>query len=118
MSKYKESNHITYKEAIEEIAKIILDLNRKEGLPSLESTKEWPDNWPESACKFGDLANEKIFRLQNICKEIVEIYAGREGYVCETPLEIYQERLINQMYSFAAKYYHLENPDTNVGEGK
>ena len=83
-------------------------MNNEEWLPTIESTEEWPNNWPRSACKFGDLANEKIFILQEICKEITEIYAGREGYVCETPLEIYQERLIKQMYGFAAKAYKLK----------
>lgn len=29
-------------------------------LPTLESTEEWPDNWPESAVEFAEEANEKI----------------------------------------------------------
>ena len=93
-------------DAIEDI-QALKNRSEEEKLLTLESTEEWPDNWPESACEFGDLANERIYKLTMICKEIREIYAGRDGYVCETPLSIYQEKLIKQMYDFAAKAYEV-----------
>ena len=37
------------------------------------------------------------------CKEIIEIYAGMEGFVPETAPEAYQERIIKQMYDCAKK---------------
>ena len=70
-------------------------------MPSLESTEEYPNNWPESACEFGDLANEKIYTLLSACIEIREIYAGMDGSIPETAAEAYQQRIIKQMYDAA-----------------
>ena len=45
--------------------------------------------------------NEKIQPLIDAHKELVEVYAGLEGFKTETAPEAYQQRIIEQMYGIA-----------------
>ena len=45
--------------------------------------------------------NEKIQPLIDAHKELVEVYAGLEGFIPETAPEAYQSRIIEQMYGIA-----------------
>jgi len=40
------------------------------------------------------------------CKEIIEIYAGMEGFIPETAPEAYQQTIIKRMYDEAVKSLH------------
>lgn len=47
-------------------------------------------------------------RERKALQEIIEIYAGMDGFVAETAPEAYQERIIEQMYSVASDALKLE----------
>lgn len=43
-------------------------------------------------------AADRIKALESRLKSVQEVYAGMEGFVCETAPEAYQNRIIEQMY--------------------
>lgn len=52
--------------------------------------------------KVRHIDREHVNTGQEALQEIVEIYAGMEGFVAETAPEGYQQRIIEQMYSVAS----------------
>jgi len=48
-------------------------------------------------------AREERDELKEKLSEIIEIYAGMEGFIPETAPEAYQARIIEQMYNAAVK---------------
>ncbi len=52
--------------------------------------------------KMSDLAQENDSMSQALY-EIIEIYAGLEGFRCDTPAEFYLEKMLRDAYLIASK---------------
>jgi hypothetical protein len=52
--------------------------------------------------------SERELYLESLLHEIMEIYAGMEGFVTETAPEAYLQTILKQMYDVAKKYEEVK----------